>query len=132
MAFETVIGQQPPQIRVAGEQDAVEVVGLALEPVGAGKTDDRARHRRRLVGLDAHADAVVQPGAQQVIDHIEALLALGVIDAANVDQAAEAALRIVAQEFDDVGTIARAIDLDGQLAKRDLGGKNAGPRRSAR
>ena len=37
MAFEAVIGEQAPHVGMAGEQHAVEVVGLALEPVGAGK-----------------------------------------------------------------------------------------------
>ena len=40
MALEAVVGEDAAQVGMAGEQDAVEVVGLALEPVGAGK------HRR--------------------------------------------------------------------------------------
>ena len=35
MAVEAVVGEDAAQVRVAGEEDAVEVVGLALEPVGA-------------------------------------------------------------------------------------------------
>ena len=50
MALEAVVGQQAAQVRMAGEQDAVHVVGLALEPVGAGKHAGDRRHRRLLVG----------------------------------------------------------------------------------
>ena len=35
MALEAVIGQDAAQIRMVGEEDAVQVPGLALEPVGA-------------------------------------------------------------------------------------------------
>ena len=41
MALEAVVGEDAAQIGMAGEQDAVEIVGLALEPVGAGKQADR-------------------------------------------------------------------------------------------
>ena len=37
MPVEAVIGENAAQVRMPGEQDAVEVVGLALEPVGAGE-----------------------------------------------------------------------------------------------
>jgi hypothetical protein len=37
MPLEAVVGEDAAQVRMAGEQDAVHVVGLALEPVGAGK-----------------------------------------------------------------------------------------------
>ena len=38
MALKAVIGEEAPEIGVAREQDAVEVVGFALEPVGAGNS----------------------------------------------------------------------------------------------
>ena len=38
MAVEAVIGQQPPHVGMAGEDHAIEVVALALEPVGARET----------------------------------------------------------------------------------------------
>jgi hypothetical protein len=37
MPLEAVVGEDPPEVRVPGEQDAVEVVGLALEPVAPGR-----------------------------------------------------------------------------------------------
>src|SRR5258705_13436183 len=35
MAFETVIGEQASHVGMADKRNAVEVVGLALEPIGA-------------------------------------------------------------------------------------------------
>ena len=67
---------------------------------------------------DLHADAAVLVGRQQVIDHVEALLALGIVDAADVDEADEAAFGIVAQEgqhADDLG----GLGLQRQLAIGD-------------
>ena len=40
-----------------------------------------------LVGLDLQADALVLVRRQQVVDHVEALLALRIVDAADVDEA---------------------------------------------
>ena len=62
IALEAVVGEDAAQVGVAGEQDAVEVVGLALEPVGAGKDRRDRGHRRRLVGHHLHADAHVLRG----------------------------------------------------------------------
>src|SRR5262245_5253219 len=96
VALEAVVGQDTAQVRVAGEQDAVEIVGLPLEPVGGGEHPHRAGHRGVRVDLALDADALVPPRRQQVIDHLEAPLALGVVDAADVDQDLEQALAVVA------------------------------------
>src|SRR3954465_261590 len=37
MALETVVGEDAPHVGMAGEQHAVEIVGLALEPQRAGE-----------------------------------------------------------------------------------------------
>ena len=97
MTLKAVIGEDAAKIGVAGEQDAVEIEGLALEPVGAGEKTDQGSARVRLVGPDAHANAMIQPGAEQMVDDVEALFAVGIVGAANIDQAAEAAERIVAR-----------------------------------
>src|SRR3989337_1815421 len=127
VTLKAVIGEKSPEVRVAGEQDAVKIVSLSLEPVGRREQPDDARHWVRRIGLGAHADAVVQPRAEQMIDDVEPLLPLGVVDAANVDQAAEAAERIVAQELDDFGDMV-ARDLDGELAERHLGRQKLRPK----
>ena len=114
------VEERAAKVGVSGKQDAVEIERLALEPVGAGEQPHEARNRVRLVGPDAHTDAVVQPRAQQMIDDVEALLAVGIVGAANIDRTAEAAERIVAEESDHLDQVV-ARDLDGQLAERDLG-----------
>ena len=83
---------------MVGEPHAVEVVGLALEPAGRAEHRRGRRHRRRLVGRDLDADALVVLEAEQIVDDVEALLALGPVDAADIHQLLEQAARIVAQE----------------------------------
>ena len=98
MAVEAVVGEDAAKIRMAVEQHAEHVVDFALVPVGGGKDRDRRGNRRRLVGRDLDPDAPIQLGRQQLIDDLEALLALGIVDAADVGEADELALGIVAQE----------------------------------
>ena len=54
-------------------------------------------HRRRLVGrkLDPYAKVLLE--RQQVVDHLEALLALGVIGRGDVHELLELAVLVVAQ-----------------------------------
>ena len=51
MAVEAVVGQDAAQVRVAVEDDAVQVEGLALVPVGGGEDAGDRGHGRVLVGL---------------------------------------------------------------------------------
>ncbi len=118
MALEAVVGEQPAHVGMAGEEHAVEVVGLALAPVGAGEHVDDRRDRRRLVGLDLHADAPVLLGREQMIDHVETPFPRRPIHRRDVDEAHELAALVVAQEghqLDDVGRRGG----DGQLAVRN-------------
>src|SRR5690606_19809450 len=75
MADETVVGEDPAQVRVAVEHDAEHVEGLALEPVGhRPQVGDRIDHRQRVVGREAgRAYAPVVAHRKQVHDHGEAL-----------------------------------------------------------
>ena len=75
---------------------------------------------RRLVGRDLHADALVMLEREQVIDDLEALLALGVVDAAEIDQLLELALRLVAQ------VAQHALDRAGLHAERQLAAHQGG------
>ena len=77
---------------MAGEQDAVEIVGLALEPVGAGKTSMTEGTGVVSSVCDLDADAAVLVRRQQVIDDVETLLAAGIVGAADVDEGDEAAV----------------------------------------
>src|SRR5271155_1808628 len=57
MTLETVVGEDAPHIGMAGEDDAVKIVSLALEPLGARKNIDDRWHRGVFVGrrLDSNA-----------------------------------------------------------------------------
>src|SRR5207244_10548114 len=54
MALKAVVRQQPPHVRMAGENHAIEIVGLALEPVGTGNNlDDRGHQDRKSTRLNS-------------------------------------------------------------------------------
>src|SRR5262245_62334817 len=91
---------------MAGKEHAVEVVGFALEPVGAGEHADDRRHRRRLVDLDLYSDALVLLGREEMIDDVEAPLAPRPVDRGDVDDAPELAALVVAQEGGDLDDVA--------------------------
>ena len=98
MTLEAIIGEDPPQIRMAGEHNAIEVVSLPFIPIRAGKDLDDRGHRRRLIGLDFEANARIVFGRKQMIDDIKAAFAARPIDCRDVDQAPEQAAGIVAQK----------------------------------
>src|SRR5256886_13369731 len=102
VALKTVVGQQPPHVRMTDEDHPIKIVGLALEPVGPWKHLDDRWDLSRLIGFRAEADAGVQRRRQQVIDDVEALLALGIVHRGHIDEADEAATGIVAQETHDI------------------------------
>ncbi len=120
MPLETVVGEDAAQIRMPGEQDAVEIVGLALEPLSAGKHRGGGRHRRVLVGCDADADALILARRQQVVDDVEAARARRVVRPAYIDERDELALHIVLQECQHVEDIA-GFGLQRQFAIGDRG-----------
>src|SRR5215471_17378029 len=62
MALEPVVREQPTHVRVPGKEHPVEIVSLALEPVGTGKDADDRGDQRRLVDLDLHPHAQVLLG----------------------------------------------------------------------
>ena len=47
MPLEAVVGEDAAQVRMVGEEDAVQVPGLALEPAGGRNRPSDRRHRRR-------------------------------------------------------------------------------------
>ena len=101
MAFKTIVGEEAAQIGVAGKKNAVHVPRFALEPAGAREDAARRRYRYALAHLELHPDTLIVGEAQKIVDDVEAALAVGVIDAADVDKHAEPAVRIVAQEGQD-------------------------------
>ncbi|EGE55703.1 hypothetical protein RHECNPAF_8900119 [Rhizobium etli CNPAF512] len=98
MAFEAIVGQDAAQIRMAGEENAVHVPRFAFEPVSTRIDGASGRNGRIFVGCDLDADAQILLRRQQVIDDIEAQLALRPVDTANIDQVDETAFGVVTQE----------------------------------
>src|ERR1700722_18144773 len=114
---------------MVGESDAVHIEGLTLEPVGGRIKIDHGVNRRFLVRLQFYPDAAIFRQRQQMIDDIEALLALRPIDAANVDQDGKIAFGIVAQEFEYPHDLA-GFDIENELVERNArAAYSAGKRR---
>jgi hypothetical protein len=67
-------------------------------------------------------DAVL-PWRQQVVDHVEAVRAARPVDAANVDETDELALRVVAQEGHQLDQVSRHRG-QGQLAIGEFDGRS--------
>src|ERR1700722_6590829 len=100
ITIKAVVGQDAPQIRMTVKQHAKQVVNLTLVPVSARIDGSRAHDRRVDVGRDLDPDPTVQLRRQQMIDDVEALLALRMIDPRNIDDRNELSVRIVAQELE--------------------------------
>src|SRR4029079_13177783 len=86
ISFEAVVGENPPQVLVAAEGDAVHVAHFALETTRHGPQARDAWHRGRLVGRDLDDDPPVPGQRQQAITDVEALRALRVIDPGDLHQ----------------------------------------------
>ena len=86
MAGEAVVGEDATQVRVVGEEHAVHVPDLALEPVGALEQAAYGVDGRQLVrvGLDAHTLVVAH--RQQVVDDLEAEDARRHVHGGHVDE----------------------------------------------
>jgi hypothetical protein len=115
---EAVIGEDAAQVRVAGEQDPEHVVDLALVPAGAGMRGHDGGDHVFLPHMGFHADAVVLVHAEEVVDHVEAPLPLGPVDAGDVDQRGKGAGAVGLQELHETVDLGDG-DLDGQLAMGD-------------
>ena len=95
VAFETVIRQKAPQVRMAGKEDPEHVPGLALGPV-RGRID--GRHRRHGLplanrGKNTHPHVVFH--RQQLIDHLEALGPLRIVDGRQIGKLVERGVIVV-------------------------------------
>src|SRR5438045_9606111 len=106
MTDETVVSEQPAEIRMAGEDDAEEVEGLALEPIRRWpQADDARQHGKFVVRCKhAHADTPVMRQRQQMIDGRVtrslpdvARAVVTIIDTADIDQHVEAQIGMNAE-----------------------------------
>src|SRR5690606_25052904 len=98
MALEAGVGEDATQVRVSGEEHAVKIVDLALVPVVRREHVDHRRNGRLLVRRDLHADALVLTRRQQMVHHLEPLLARGIIGTRDVDEGEELTLSVALQE----------------------------------
>ena len=86
VALEAVVGEDAAQVRIAGEDHAVHVEHLALEPARDRPQRGDGRHRRVLGGADLDHDAVVFGQAEQHVNDFEALGAVGIVGPGDLHQ----------------------------------------------
>ena len=121
-ALPVVRHHDPRQRGVAVEDEAEEVVRLALVPVvGRVDVDDRRDVRVAVRGADLQPDQPVVGDRAQVVDGVQlAALVAGEVDAADAGAQLEAERRVVAQGPGDRGQVL-AGDVEGELAAVDDG-----------
>lgn len=95
MALETVVGHDTAEIGVAREEDAEQVVDLALVPVGAVVEGRQAGDGGGLVGVGLHADTGIVADAEEVVDDLESLVAGGEIDGGDVTDLGELSCGVI-------------------------------------
>ena len=71
MSLESVIRQDPPQIRVVGEVDAKHVPDFAFVPVGGLEDGVDRLDRGQLVGVGLDPDPGVEAEGEQVVNELE-------------------------------------------------------------
>ncbi len=124
MSHEAVVGEDAAQVRMPAKDDAVEVEGFALVPVGRGPhADDRIHAGEIVVGAeDAQAHPPVVLDREQDVDDREARAAPAavalVVDAHHVEELAERKLRVVAQALRGVEEIG-AVHFERELPEVD-------------
>src|SRR5665213_780194 len=99
VAAEAVVSQNAAQVWMAGEYHAVKIIDFAFKPIGGWEYFHSGRHFASFVNSYLHANAGVFIGAEQMIDHIEALFAFRVIGTTDIDEGNETAIGIVMQEL---------------------------------
>ncbi len=91
--------QDPPQVGVAAERDAHEVVDLALQEIGPLPDAGERGDRRIVLGhprLDPDSEAVRE--REEVVDHFEAVLILRIVGRTDVGDVVEGSRGIVMEE----------------------------------
>lgn len=114
MAIEAVVGHDAPEIGVADEENAEEIVDLALVPVSAVVEVADAGHGGGLVGICLDPQTRVVADAQHVVDDLEALVLGGVVDGGDVRHLGVLGGGVVLEEGED-GDDGGRRDVDGQL-----------------
>lgn len=118
MAVEAVVGHDASEIRVSDEEDAEQIVDLALVPVGAVVEIAQTGHGGGLVGICLDPQARVVADAEHVVDDLEALVLGGVVDCGDVGDLGVLGSGVVLEEGEG-GDDARGRDVDGQFILPD-------------
>lgn len=83
---------------MASKKNAEEIPCLPLIPIGASKCIHSAGNMICLPSIRLHPNPPGMTVAQQMVNNLEALLAVGEIDAADVDEGFELTLGVIPQE----------------------------------
>lgn len=89
VALEAIVGHDTAEIWVAGEEDAKQVVDLALVPIRAVVEGGQAGDGGCLVGIGLDTDSRVVTNAKQVVHDLESLIAGGEIYGGDVTDLGE-------------------------------------------
>src|SRR4029077_9170880 len=114
VSVKPVIGKNTAQIGMVAEVNSEQIPRFALPPAGGAKHANRGGHGLLLIGLKFHPNTPIAAHAQQIINHLKANRPIRIIEAANVAEHAEPALRVVAQECQHLEN-ALARDADAEL-----------------
>ena len=125
MPLEAVVGEDAAQVRMIGEEHAVHVPDLALEPDGRVVEPADRGYLTVLAGRNLDPDPQVMLVGQQVVDDLEALFALRVVDPGDVAELLELAVLVVPQERQQPDQRIRS-RMDDQLAVGGLDLSNLG------
>lgn len=118
MAIEAVIRHDAPQIRVAGEEDAKQIIHLALVPIGPVIQMRDGWDGGGFIRIGLDADATVVAHGEEVVDDFEAVGAGGVVDAGDVGDHGVFGRGVGFQEGDGRGHAGRG-DVDGEFVLPD-------------
>jgi hypothetical protein len=99
---------------MAREENAKHVPNLPLKPVGRTEHLGDGWHRCQLVHTDLNANPVVPPWAEQVIDDLEALLALREVHGCDVNQRLKLDVYVIPEEVTQGNEVLRG-GIDGGL-----------------
>lgn len=101
MSVEAVVSHDAAQIGVSNEEDAEQIVNLALVPVCSVVQTADGRDRGRLIRVGLDPDSRVVPDTQHVVDDLETLVSCRIVDCCNVRDLGELRSCVVLEEGHD-------------------------------
>jgi len=120
VALETVVCEDPSEVRVSREEDSIKIPGLSFVPVGTPVDRSGTRYGRHLIRIGFDPDPTLILYAQKVINDLEPLLSGRIIDTIDRDQTLVLSAGMVPEERqdgDDSG--GRDVEREFVLVRRD-------------